>query len=236
MPINFLASSAGYPDTAFFPTLQTLDSIISTLPGFKGAWDAADYAGAGPWLPRVVPATDPYRILPAGAAVPTRADRDGRPVIRFLPNGKAWVQDMAGAAQNFTGLTFATRAYYGNTTTNFQKLFDLGTAELFYRSTLASAVWQFAGLGVARTTPIAAPTVGWHSILFRKQGTTEAMLAADSADEVAIGGADALNFALQIGDAANATSAEQDISRIIICNAGNLTTTQQAAVKTWVNG
>lgn len=236
MPLNFTGSLDGFPESAFFPVLPTLASIISALPGFKGAWDASDYSGAGPWLPRVAPATDPYRILPAGSVLPTRATRDGRPVLRFVPNSKAWVQDMAGVAQNFTGLTFATRAYYSNTTTNFQKIFDFGTPELFYRSSLASPVWQFAGLGVARTTPIVGPLVGWHRILFRKAGTTEAMLAADDADEIAIGGADALNNALQIGDASNSTSAEQDISRIIICNAGSLTTAQQAAVKTWVAG
>lgn len=236
MPINFRGNTDGYPDTAFFPVLESLDSIIAALPGFRGAWDAADYTGAGPWLPRLAPATDPYRLSPAGSAPPTRATRDGRTVVRFTQNGKAWVQDMAGVTNNLTGLVFASRAYFSDTTVNFQKIFDFGTPEFFYRSTLASPVWQFAGLGVARTAPIAAPLVGWHNILFRKAGTTEAMLSVDGSDEIAIGGADALNHPLQIGDAANSTSAVQDISRVIICSAGSLTTAQQAAVKTWVAG
>ena len=236
MTINFSGRADSFPDSAFFPALESLDSIIAALPGFRGAWDADDYTGEGAWLPRLAPSSNPYQLAPAGAVPPAAAERDGRPVVRFTQNSKAWVQDAAGVTNNLTGLVFASRAYFSDTTVNFQKIFDFGTPEFFYRSTLASPVWQFAGLGVARNTLIAAPLVGWHDILFRKAGTTEALLNVDGSDDIAIGGADPLSHPMQIGDASASTSAVQDISRVIICSSGNLTAAQQAAVKTWVAG
>jgi hypothetical protein len=236
MPIRFQGQSGAYPNDAFFADLPTLDSVIASLPGLRGAWDASDYSGSGPWLPRV---GSSFCINPAiSGTTPTRAERNGRPVLRIVPTGRAWIQ-MAdtSAMPNLTGLTFASRAYYSNTTTNFQKLLDMGAPELYFRSTLATPVWQFAGLGTAGSMPIAAPTVGWHSILFRKQGIAAALFSADGSGEVAFGSeGQALNSSLQLGDASNATSAEHDISRVIICDTGALTVGQIAAVRTWING
>lgn len=236
MPIRFQGQSGAYPSTAFFPDLPSLDSVIASLPGLRGAWDASDYSGTGPWQPRI---GSSFCINPAiSGSTPTRATRDGRAVLRVVPTGRAWIQ-MAdtSAMPNLTGLTFASRAYYSNATTNFQKILDMGAPELYFRSTLTSPVWQFAGLGTAGSASIAAPVVGWHSICFRKQGTDAAMFSADGSSQVALGSAgQALNNSLQIGDASNATSAEHDISRAIICDTGALSASQIAAVQTWING
>lgn len=237
MPIRFTGNAGSYPDDAFFPTLQSLDQVIAGLPGFRGAWDAADYSGSGAWVPRIAPASGRYQLTPAASGTPpTRADRNGRAVLRITPSGRVWVQDAAGAAQPFTGLAYASRAYFSNTTTNFQKVFDFGTPEFFFRSSLANPIWQMAGLGVQGTTPIRTPIVGWHSFLLRKPSGNAGFCLNNDGSEVSFGSEAALSGTMMLGDATGSTSAEQDISRVIICDSGEITMTQRAAMMTWING
>lgn len=233
MPVNYNANADAYPESAFFSDQPLLDDIIASLPGLIGAWDAADWSGSGSWVARVGGGS----IVPALSGVtPFLTSRSGRAVMRFGLTSKAWVKDAAGGDPLFSGLTFASRAYYGNETANFQKIADLGAPELYFRSTLTPKIWQFAGLGAAGTTPIAAPIVGWHNVFFAKTGTDAAIFAADGGTEVAFGSAgNALAGAtLQLGDAASASSAECDHARIIICNSGALTAQQRGAARAWL--
>jgi hypothetical protein len=237
MPVNFLGSASSFPESAFFPPLETIDSIIARLPGFRGAWDAADYTGSGPWLPRIAPAENPYRIVPAlTGTAPVRADRNGRPVLRFMPNGKAWINDATGGTPTIGQLAYASRAYFSNVDTNFQKVFDLGAPEFYFRSTMATPVWQMAGLGAAATAPIRAPVIGWHSFVFRKPAGQAGLTLDSDGSETVFGSEGALSGILQIGDAGSATSAQQDIARLIICDNGAISTAGRAAMMLWVGG
>ncbi len=234
MPLNIRVENPSDFSGAILPTVPSLDSVIAALPGLIGAWDATDWSGSGAWLPRI---GSGGQILPAVAGVaPIKATREGRTVMRFGLTSKAFVNNSAGGGIILADLTYAARAYFANTTANFQKIFDLGAPEFYYRSTLTPKVWQFAGAGAGVNVPIADPLAGWHRTLFEKSGVGAAMLSADGAASTPISAAGtALTPAgLVIGDAANATGAEQDISRIVLCSAGGLTADQRMAVNIWL--
>lgn len=239
MPIRFRGSAGSFPESAFFPDLPRLDDIIAAIPSLRGAWDATDYSGSGPWQPRIAPASGAFCINPALSGTrPVLAERDGQPVLRMVPGGKAWVQmSDTSPMPNLTGITYASRAFFSNVVTNFQKILDFGTPEFLFRSSTTNKIWQFAGLGTGGTYPIAEPIIGWHNFTFQKSGISAAMFSADGAPFAAIGSADTeMNHPLQLGDANSSTSAEQDISRIVICDSGALTAAQTAAVQAWVTG
>lgn len=234
MPVNFIADAGAYPDDAFFAAQPLLDDVIAAIPGLLGAFDAVDYTGSGAWMPRLGAGAS---ILPAAAGtVPVKATRDGAEVLRFAVGSKAFVNNYAGAGLTFTGLTYASRAYFSDDTTNFQKIFDLGSPEFYFRSTLPTKVWQFAGLGASGSVSIATPVLGWHRFTFTKSATDAAMLEADGAPAVACGSAGSAlaGNGMVIGDAANATSAVMDVSRIVLCSSGDLTSEQRDAVNKWL--
>ena len=234
MPLNFSADASAYADEAFFPDTPLLDDVIAAIPSLLGAFDAADYTGVGAWMPRIGSGAS---ILPAASGTPpVKATRDGASVLRFEKTGKAFVNDLSGAALALSGLVYASRAYFSDETTNFQKVFDLGAPEFYFRSTMTTPVWQFAGLGTAGTVPIAAPVLGWHRFTFSKTGTDAAQLTADGSALAGVGSAGSAlaGNALVLGDAGNATSAVQDIRRIVICSDGVLTAEQRGAIDTWV--
>lgn len=235
MPINMTIGNPSQFDNAFLDYAQPLDEVIENLPGLLGAWDASDYTGA-PWLPRI---GSNGQIILAAADTPAVPDmRDGQAVIHFSIGSKAFINDGAGNPLSLSGLTFGSRAYYSNTVTNFQKLFDLGGPELFFRSTAGTPIWQFANLGTAGSTPIQLPLVDWHTVVFGKNGTDEAKFLHDGMLEVGFGSASTAmsGLSLVLGDARNATSAECDLKRLIICSSGDLTTDQRQAVASWING
>lgn len=234
MPVNFIADAGAYPAEAFFPELPLLDDVIASIPGLLGAFDAVDYTGAGPWMPRIGTGAS---ILPAAAGTPPmKANRDGSDVLRFAVGSKAFVNNYAGAALAFSGLTYASRAYFSNDTTNFQKVFDLGTPEFYFRSTMSTKVWQFAGLGASGSAPISTPLLGWHDVIFTKNADDPAALDADGSGPVPFGSSGAALSAssLVLGDASNSTSAVHDISRMILCSVGVLTSEQRNAIRLWL--
>lgn len=236
MPIRFQIDNAADYSGAFLPPIQTLESAIATLPGLVGAWDAADFPATGPWLSRVGTG---QIVAGAGGTPPSLTIREQRDVVHFTNNSKAWVRDGNGSDVLFSNLMFASRAFYSDIVTNFQKVFDFGVPEFFFRSVgFADEYWQFSNSGNSGTVPIADPIVGWHQILFTKNGADAAQLAADGADVASIetAGTALANVPLQLGDAGTSTSAECDISRLIICTSGVLTPDQRQAVSTWING
>lgn len=105
----------------------------------------------------------------------------------------------------------------------------------FFHSTLAAPVWQWAGLGTGGSMAIRQPVLGWHSILFRKHGLDAATLSADGQPADVMGSAGVnLGGTLVLGDAENITSSGHEIARLVICNSGNLTASQAAAVQAWL--
>lgn len=234
MPLNFTADTSGYSADAFFPELISVNDVIAEIPGLLGAFDAADYSGTGAWYPRIGAGAS---ILPAGGgAIPLKAVRDGRSVLRFGVTSKAFVNDFAGVSLPFTGITYATRSYFDDDTTNFQKVLDFGAPEFYFRSTVASKVWQFAGLGAAGAVPISTPVLGWHRFIFSKSGTDAAQLEADGLSPTGIGSAgEMLNSYMTIGDTSNLVSSPHDISRIVILNIGTLSVGDRAAINTWLS-
>ncbi|SEO38509.1 hypothetical protein SAMN04489859_10864 [Paracoccus alcaliphilus] len=236
MPINFTGDASAYPDSAFFPDLPSLDDTIAQIPGLLGAWDARDYSGSGAWAARVGSGT----ILPAAAgSAPTLASQDGRPVLRFGQTSKAFVNDATGASVPFSGLVFATRAYYADQSVNFQKVFVAGSGEFYFRATMSPPRWQWAGLGsTGQITSTLGDMMGWNTIVFEKQGTAPATLTINGSGPAAIGFADAAMSGeyLVVGDPSNVTSCVQNVSRMIICNTGELSVEHRNAIRAWVNG
>lgn len=105
----------------------------------------------------------------------------------------------------------------------------------FFRSTLAAPVWQWAGVGTGGSMAIRQPVLGWHSLLFRKHGSDAATLSADGQPAVVMESAGVnLGGTLVLGDPANITSSGHEIARLVICNSGNLTAWQAAAVQAWL--
>lgn len=136
---------------AVLPASEVLDDMIVALPGLLGAWDAADYSGSGPWLPRIGGAA---RIEPAVAGLrPILSERDGRAVLRFENGSKCRINSMTGASlPAMSSLTYASRSYYWDAVTNFQKIFDLGAPEFFPFDTGCAGLamgrcwnWRFYG-------------------------------------------------------------------------------------------
>lgn len=236
MPLSFTLTNPASFAGAFLPASASLDSVIAGLPGLVGAWDAADYA-SGPWVPRIG-SGGRIDFSTAPNPAPVLASRGGRPVISFNTLAKAVLRNPEGGTLGLTGLTYASRAYYSDVTTNFQKSFDLGAQDFLFRSSIATPYWQFTNLGDNGTTPIQLPLIDWHTVLFRKVGTTAARLSADGGAEVDISGSGTAlsGQTLTIGDVGNIASAAQDISRVIICTSGDLTADQRAAVQVWING
>lgn len=235
MPLVIRVNDPSSFSGAVLPSSPSLDSVIASLPGLVGAWDAKDWVGSGPWTPRV---GSVGRIdMSTAGSPPAKQSRDGRDVVRFGLTSKAVVNNNDGSPLNVTNLVYAARAYFSNTTTNFQKIFDLGAPEFYYRSTLTPKVWQFAAAGTGVNVPIADPLVGWHRTVFEKSGSGAAMLSADGAAStpVSVAGTALTAAPVVIGDVANATSAVQDISRIIVCTSGALTQEQLGYVNLWIN-
>ncbi|WCR17105.1 hypothetical protein JHW40_11975 [Paracoccus alcaliphilus] len=171
--------------------------------------------------------------------MPSLASRDGRPVLRFGQTSKAFVNDAAGASVPFSGLVFASRAFYADQAVNFQKVFVAGSGEFYFRTTMSPPRWQWAGLGsTGQITSTLDDMMGWNTILFDKQGSSPASLAVNGGSPSAIGFSDAEMSGqyLVVGDPANSTSCVQDISRMIISTTGGLSAEDRNAILAWVNG
>lgn len=234
MSLNIRVDNAAGFAAALLPPRSSIRAVMESHPGFLGAWDAADYSGSGPWLPRYGSGA---QILPAAAgSMPVLATRDGRPVLSFGATSKAFVNDASGVSLPLSNMVLGMRCYFSDATANFQKIADLGAPELYFRSSIANPVWQFAGLGAAGSLPIAAPVIGWHRFVMQKSGASAALMKADGGNPTAFGSdgsALAGNF-LTIGDAANASGAAQEVARVILCNTGGLTAEQRAAFAAWL--
>lgn len=232
MPITINADTSADFTAAVLTAASPLDDAVAALPGLVGAWAAVDYSGSGGWAARIGSGV----LLPATTGVaPVKTVREGDPVVAFDKASKAFVNTPAGGA-TFNGLVVAMRAYFSDGATNFQKVFDLGAPEFFFRSTLATPVWQFAGLGASVSSAIAAPVLGWHHMLLNKSGVDPVVLEADGSAQVSLGNTAPLSGqAMVVGDAAQASSAVMEISRVVICSAGALTAEQRSAINVWVS-
>lgn len=236
MPINFSGDASAFPNTAFFPAIPTLDEVIAELPGLLGAWDARDYAGSGDWRPRVGDGL----ITPSGSGTPpTLATRWNRPILRFVLNSRAFVNNADGSPVAFTSAVYASRGFYPDTTTNFTRLFDFGDGELYFRPTLFPPCWQWAGIGTqGRVNTTFEDMAGWNSVVFDKHSDESAALAVNGRDPAAIGftGEALSGEQMVLGDATTDLGVAVDITRLIICTEANLSAESRIAIETWIGG
>ncbi len=229
MPLNIRVDNPAAYAGAVLPVVQSLDDIIAALPGPVGASDAADHV-AGDWVARL----GTGRITLTGG---TAGVQDGRAVMSFIAVLRIAVKTGAGVDVVPANLLYASRAYFGATATNFQKVFDLGPTEFFFRPTFPGATWQYRNASSTATTlPLAGGAVARRrQYILTRDDTASAELEADGAARASFGpdGAGLGATKLLVGDEA-AAAAICGVARLIICTSATPTTDQRAAINTWL--
>lgn len=235
MALRIIPEAAADYSGAVLPAQQTMGAALMAIPGFLGAWDAAsgnDMAGSSQrWS--AVYGTGALQVV---SSAPTAATRDARAVARLAVQTRLSVLSGAAMPDIANGVTVAMRAYLRPDGNAFAKMLDFGAPELFARPTLSPQQYQWKNAAGVTSNQIAVSAqIGWHTYVFRKDGTAAASLDDNGAIlTFANGGALLGATQFSIGDGASNDTAALDIARLVILASGAPTANQVAVIKRWI--